>query len=250
MKLRSTLAMLAIAASFSLTACGALDTAQLTLDLKFDAGGRPTLDIGLIAPLEAEAKPAAPAATARPAPEVTAGDAPAAASGTRRVTLSAAQAEIYAIVVEVALAHGIEPEAFAAMGWIESRFRADARNPSGASGVMQFMPPTARAYGLADAFDARANIEAAARLWTDNAAYLKRKLGRAPTAGESYLAHQQGAGGAARLLTAGSTPARQIVGRAAVVQNPTGGLDADATAAEFAAGWIAHFEKTHALFRD
>jgi hypothetical protein len=164
------------------------------------------------------------------------------------VNLDDDQAAIFEIIVEVAKANGIAPDAFAAVGWIESRFRADAYNRSGASGVFQFMPGTANGYGLADPFDARANIEAAARLWNDNAAFLSRKLGREPSAAEIYLAHQQGAGGAFRLLSGGSIPAREIVGRAAVVQNLTGTISADVTANDFAVVWAEHFARMHALF--
>ncbi|MET3560726.1 hypothetical protein ABID39_001435 [Bartonella japonica] len=53
----------------------------------------------------------------------------------------------------------------------------------------------------------------------DNRNHLSRVLGRAPTEAELYLAHQQGAGGAARLLQNPHANAAQIVGSNAVGLN-------------------------------
>ena len=49
----------------------------------------------------------------------------------------------------------------------ESGFDPGAVSPAGAQGIAQFMPATAAAYGLDDPFDARAAIEAQARLMSD-----------------------------------------------------------------------------------
>lgn len=46
----------------------------------------------------------------------------------------------------------------------ESGFNPHARSPAGAQGIAQFMPGTARAYGLRDPFDPAAAIDAQARL--------------------------------------------------------------------------------------
>lgn len=83
---------------------------------------------------------------------------------------------------------------------LESAFDPAAQNPSGASGLFQFMPATARQYGLADPFDPAASAQAAARLLADNRRFIGGVLGRTPDGAELYLAHQQGAGGAAALL--------------------------------------------------
>lgn len=122
---------------------------------------------------------------------------------------------------------------------IESNFNPAARNPSGASGLFQFMPGTARQYGLGDPFDALASTDAAARLANDNRNVLVKALGREPTAGELYLAHQQGAGGASRLLSNPNAPAADIVGQKAVLQN---GGNLNMTAAEFARKWISRVD--------
>lgn len=96
---------------------------------------------------------------------------------------------------------------------IESGMNPGAQNPnSSAGGLFQFIDSTASAYGLQDRFDPAQATDAAARLAKDNAASLRKVLGREPTAAELYLAHQQGGGGAAKLL---ANPPRQASTRRA-----------------------------------
>jgi len=111
--------------------------------------------------------------------------------------------------------------------------------------VFQFIRSTAAQFDLSDPFDARTNVAAAARLWFANARTLQALLGRAPTDAELYLAHQQGAVGAAKLILAGSALAVELVGSDEVMLN--GGSEA-ATAAAFVAAWTAKFERARALF--
>src|SRR6185369_4761348 len=54
----------------------------------------------------------------------------------------------------------------------------------------------------ANPFDADTNIAAGMKLTTDNTKSLQKSLGRAPTPGEIYAAHQLGVGGAKALLRA------------------------------------------------
>lgn len=120
---------------------------------------------------------------------------------------------------------------------IESRFNPSAKNPnSSAAGLFQFTKGTARDYGLANPMDPIASTDAAARLAADNAQTLTRALGRAPTAGELYLAHQQGGGGASKLLANPNARAIDIVGRDAVINN---GGHAGMSAGEFAKRWTS-----------
>lgn len=122
---------------------------------------------------------------------------------------------------------------------IESSFNPNAFNPgSGAKGMFEFVPSTAKAYGLTNPMDPDASTDAAARLASDNAGILRQKLGREPTAGELYLAHQQGAGGAAALLANPDAPAASIVGASAVTAN---GGTSDMTAGQFASKWTGKF---------
>lgn len=118
---------------------------------------------------------------------------------------------------------------------IESSFDPSAANPkSSARGLFQFTKGTARDYGLANPMDPIASTDAAARLAADNAKTLTKALGREPSAGELYLAHQQGGGGASKLLANPSARAVDIVGRDAVLNN---GGNANMTAGEFARLW-------------
>lgn len=122
---------------------------------------------------------------------------------------------------------------------IESSNDPMAYNASGAAGLFQFMPKTASAYGLSDPYDPMASTDAAARLARDNAATLRKTLGREPTAAELYLAHQQGATGAAKLLTSPDA----TVGGKAISQN--GGVDG-MTGGAFASQWMNKFDGTKA----
>jgi hypothetical protein len=135
-------------------------------------------------------------------------------------------------------AYGLPQGYLSRTAGIESNGDPNASNPSGATGLFQFMPSTARQYGLTNPNDPVASANAAAALAADNARTLTRGLGRAPTPGELYLAHQQGAGGALGLLTHPDAPAVSIVGRDAVVQN---GGNPNMTAAQFAQLWESKF---------
>lgn len=118
---------------------------------------------------------------------------------------------------------------------VESGLNPRAQNPrSSAGGLFQFLDGTAKQYSLADKFDPAANAEAAARFTNDNRNALRNALGREPTNGELYLAHQQGAGGAIALLRNPDRPAADAVGAKAVSLN--GGAEG-VTAREFAALW-------------
>jgi hypothetical protein len=139
------------------------------------------------------------------------------------------------LVRDVAAARGIHPDDFVRIAEIESRLDPRAYNRlSKASGLFQLLPGTAKQYKVADSFDARANAEAAARLLKHNAARLKKALGREPTAWELYLAHQQGAGGAIKLLKNPDKKAIEVVGRLPVLWNR--GTE-EMTAKQFATMW-------------
>jgi hypothetical protein len=121
---------------------------------------------------------------------------------------------------------------------IESGGNPNAQNPnSSAKGLYQFIDSTAAQYGV-DPMDPVSSTQGAARLASDNASILRTELGREPTAGELYLAHQQGAGGAAALLSNPNAPAAAVVGADAVRLN---GGDANMTAGQFAQRWLDKF---------
>jgi Transglycosylase SLT domain/D-alanyl-D-alanine carboxypeptidase len=72
----------------------------------------------------------------------------------------------------------------AAQLYAESNFNPFATSPAGAQGIAQFMPGTARAYGLGDPFDAAQAIDAQAHLMRD----LLSRFGSVPLALAAYNA--------------------------------------------------------------
>ena len=72
----------------------------------------------------------------------------------------------------------------AAQAYAESGFNPFARSPAGAQGIAQFMPGTARAYGLRNPFDAEAALMAQAHMMRD----LLRRFGSVPLALAAYNA--------------------------------------------------------------
>jgi soluble lytic murein transglycosylase-like protein len=72
----------------------------------------------------------------------------------------------------------------AAQLYVESNFNPFAVSPAGAKGIAQFMPGTARAYGLADPTDPAQAIDAQGHLMRD----LLRRFGSVPLALAAYNA--------------------------------------------------------------
>jgi hypothetical protein len=64
------------------------------------------------------------------------------------------------IISAMSEAHGVDPLLVRALIQVESNYKARARSPKGAMGLMQLMPSTARVYKVRNPFDPRANIEA------------------------------------------------------------------------------------------
>lgn len=127
---------------------------------------------------------------------------------------------------------------------VESNMNPSAKNPgSSAGGLFQFIDSTARQYGLENRYDPMQATDAVARLAQDNKAALARALGREPTDGELYLAHQQGAGGATRLLANPSGLAVDTLRRRAVLQN---GGSPEMTNQQFASTQMSKMEEAGA----
>jgi len=127
---------------------------------------------------------------------------------------------------------------------IESGGNPNARNKdSGAAGMYQFIPSTWKAYAPAPGaspYDPQAANQAFERFTTDNRNSLAKSIGRTPNDAEMYLAHQQGAGGASKLLSNPNARAADLVGERAVVLN---GGRPDMTAGEFANLWTGKYNK-------
>src|SRR5574344_228274 len=71
------------------------------------------------------------------------------------------------LIKKHASALGWDWRLLAALMYQESRFHIDARSRTGAGGLMQMMPSTAKRYGVTDWLDPEMNVEAGARLLGD-----------------------------------------------------------------------------------
>jgi hypothetical protein len=135
--------------------------------------------------------------------------------------------------------YGVDPDTLVGMAQIESRLDPSAANKSSsAKGLFQFTDGTRAQYGGFNPFDAEASADAGARLARDNIQVLRNGLGRDPTPGEVYLAHQQGGGGALKLLSNPDAPAASLVGTRAVIQN---GGNQGMSARDFSNLWVSKF---------
>ena len=128
---------------------------------------------------------------------------------------------------------------------VESAGGRNLVNPkSSARGPFQFMEYTGPEFGLkteADRMDITKSTDAAARLTIRNKKVLEAKLGRPVTGGELYLAHQQGADGALKLLANPNALARDVVGGKdpASKIRLNGGDPDKTTAGAFATKWTS-----------
>lgn len=77
--------------------------------------------------------------------------------------VGAKRRELQPAIHAAAVRHGVAPSMLEALIQVESGFRHDAVSVKGAMGLTQLMPATARMLGVANAFDAKANIEGGAR---------------------------------------------------------------------------------------
>lgn len=91
------------------------------------------------------------------------------AQGTRQPgpSLQDRSRQLEPLILESAKRYGIDPRILTSVCFTESRYRLDVISPKGARGLMQFMPDTARRYGLLDPHDPRAAIDAGARYLRD-----------------------------------------------------------------------------------
>lgn len=88
-------------------------------------------------------------------------------------------------ITESARRYGVDARVLRILCWMESRYRLDVISPKGARGPMQFMPETARRYGLSDPHDPSTAMDAAARYLRD---LLRKFAGRLDLALAAYNA--------------------------------------------------------------
>ena len=122
---------------------------------------------------------------------------------------------------------------------IESSYNPRSYNElSKAAGLFQFIPGTAKEYGLKNPYDAAASTEAAAQYAAKNQQAFYDKFGKMPTAGELYMMHQQGTDGAIKLFSNPDARAGNIVGTKAITAN---GGSANMTSGQFTQMWNNRF---------
>ena len=100
---------------------------------------------------------------------------------------------LHAAIARAAQRWNVGAALLAAQLYAESGFNPFARSSAGALGIAQFMPGTARAYGLSDPFDPVATIDAQARMMRD----LLRRFASVPLVLAAYNA---GPGAVARCM--------------------------------------------------
>lgn len=129
-------------------------------------------------------------------------------AGPRKPVASFA-APVNAAIAAAAEKHGVDPALLATFARIESSGRPGAQTGS-YKGLFQLSDNEFRKHGgQGDIFDAGANADAAAAKLKAEAAEFQAKHGRAPTALDLYLVHQQGEAGYASHMARPDAPAWQ-----------------------------------------
>ena len=135
--------------------------------------------------------------------------------------------EVESAIKQAAVDNDVPLDYMRAMAFIESTGNPNARHQDGrAVGLYQFVPDTAKQYGLIkDGKDLRtdpvASAQAGAQYMKDNLDYLIKRS-QEPSFVNAYLAHQQGPFGSTQILNNNITPSI----RAAMDRNLGKGLDA------------------------
>ena len=71
--------------------------------------------------------------------------------------------DIDLIILHAAAENSLDPRLLHAVIWQESRYHADAQSGTGAQGLMQMLPATAKRFNCDDAFEPQANVTAGAK---------------------------------------------------------------------------------------
>lgn len=144
-------------------------------------------------------------------------------------------------------ANGLPSGFMNAVSGVESGGDPTAYNKSGAKGMFQLMPGTAKSLGVTDPYDVQQAAAGTARLAVDNARYFNKTMGRPAEGRELYLLHQQGMGGGTALaqnpnLSAveALTKGGQKNAREAILQN---GGNLNMSAKEFADMIMAKYDR-------
>ncbi|MFY9397285.1 MAG: lytic transglycosylase domain-containing protein [Desulfomonilia bacterium] len=93
--------------------------------------------------------------------------------------------EYDAMIRQIALSEGMDPELILGIVQVESQFNPRAKSPKGAMGLMQLMPQTASLMGVVDPWDPHENLTAGVRYFSS---LLKRYDGDVSKALAAYNA--------------------------------------------------------------
>lgn len=157
--------------------------------------------------------------------------------------------DIQELIRRRAAAAGVDPSIAIKIAGIESSLNPNANRDTSSQykGLYQFGPDAWSAHGKGDIFDPTSNTDAFLSLYKANSSALQNNLGRAPTPGEVYLAHQQGAAGATALLQNPDKKAVDVIApfygsrRTAISAIKNNGGDPEGTAGDFASKWLNKF---------
>jgi len=159
--------------------------------------------------------------------------------------------DIMELIIEKSKDSDIDHEFLLTMANIESAFNPNARNKfSGAAGLYQFIPSTARAYGLRNPYDPNQAIAAVIKFTKANAKILSG-AGIQVTGANLYLAHQQGAGGAIALYRSATrgTPLDRTI-RRNISANGGKGMSAQQFIDFWKKNYLSKLLKTRVLLKE
>lgn len=137
-----------------------------------------------------------------------------------------------------AIPGGYSPQGAANVVRVESGGNPNAGAGTSHEGLTQFGDPAWAQYGQGSRRDPFQSIMAAQRYAAANRPILEAHIGRPATDADLYMAHQQGPGGAVKLLTNPNVRAGSLVGDAAIRGN---GGDPNAPASAFTNMWTLKF---------
>ena len=109
----------------------------------------------------------------------------------RRPVSSSARDRVIVHIKAAEIRHGLPAGLLDALVAAESGYRPDAVSKAGAAGLAQLMPATARALGVIDRFDIRANLDGGAR-------YLRAMIDKFTSISTALAAYNSGPGAVIR----------------------------------------------------
>ena len=136
--------------------------------------------------------------------------------------------EMQELVAERAAANGLSPVMGLALVSVENaKFNPKEQASSGASGMTQIMPKFYKDYGVnaTNVWDAKTNLDATFSKRAKDIKNFEKQVGREPTAGEVYMMHQQGPGGAKILAKNPDIPAHEALRKLMYKSSKTGKME-------------------------